>query len=120
MPKKRQKQWWWYEDKYNYRQDCVKLEQDKALAHVHTAVGFPITRVREPDKDDWAKMVHLAKINGTTKLPLIMSAHRRGISKTDYNIGKWWIGGSLQVSPSKMHWERISHYCQFHRTVSVV
>jgi hypothetical protein len=59
-----------------------------------TAVAFLTTRVREPDTDDWAKMVHLMKyIRGTKTLPLILSARGSGILK-------WWIDGSFAVHPN--------------------
>jgi hypothetical protein len=59
-----------------------------------TAVAFLTTRVREPDQDDWAKMVHLMKyIRGTKLLPLILSA-------TDNGILKWWIDASFAVHPN--------------------
>lgn len=57
-----------------------------------TAVTFLTTRVRDPDKNNWAKMVHLMMyIRGTRKLPLILSAN---------GILKWWIDGSFTVHPN--------------------
>jgi hypothetical protein len=59
-----------------------------------TAVAFLTTRVRNPDKDDWAKMVHLMKyIRGTKMLPLILSAGGTGTLK-------WWIDASFAVHPN--------------------
>jgi hypothetical protein len=59
-----------------------------------TAIAFLTARVREPDTDDWSKMVHLMKyIRGTKTLPLILSA--RGS-----RILKWWIDGSFAVHPN--------------------
>jgi hypothetical protein len=59
-----------------------------------TAIAFPTTRVREPDKDDWAKLVHLMRyITGTRKMPLILSANGSGILK-------WWVDVSFAVHPS--------------------
>ena len=58
------------------------------------AIAYLTTRVREPDKDDWKKLVHLMKyIRGTAKLPLILRANGSGIVK-------WWIDGSFGVHPN--------------------
>jgi hypothetical protein len=92
-------------------EDCEKLKPDKAKEFHNlvaktlyatkrarpdtcTAVAFLTTRVREPDTDDWAKMVHMMKyIRGTKTLPLILSANGSGILK-------WWIDGSFAVHPN--------------------
>jgi len=59
-----------------------------------TAIAFLTTRVRAPDKDDWAKLVHLMKyIRGTRTLPLILSANGSGLLK-------WWIDASFAVHPN--------------------
>jgi hypothetical protein len=59
-----------------------------------TAVAFLTTRVRGPDKDDWAKLAHMIKyLRGTKKLPLILSANGSGILK-------WWIDASFAVHPN--------------------
>ena len=59
-----------------------------------TAISFLVTRVREPENDNWAKLVHIKKyIRGTRKLPLILSANGSGILK-------WWIDGSFTVHPN--------------------
>jgi hypothetical protein len=59
-----------------------------------TAVAFLTTRVREPDTDDWNKLVHLMKyLRGTKTLPLILSADGSGIVK-------WWVDGSFGVHPN--------------------
>jgi hypothetical protein len=59
-----------------------------------TAIAFLTTRVREPDSNDWTKLVHLMKyVRGTRKLPLILSASGSGILK-------WWIDGSFAVHPN--------------------
>ena len=50
--------------------------------------------MREPENDDWAKLVHLMKyIGGTRKLTLILSAKVSGILK-------WWIDGSFTLHPN--------------------
>jgi hypothetical protein len=47
-----------------------------------TTVAFLTTSVREIDKDDWTKLVHLMKcIRGMRKLPLILEAQRDGITE---------------------------------------
>jgi hypothetical protein len=92
-------------------EDCEKLDEKQATEFhtlvaktlyatkrarpdTCTAVAFLTTRVRAPDKDDWAKLVHMMKyIRGTRKLPLIMSASGSGILK-------WWINASFAVHPN--------------------
>jgi hypothetical protein len=47
--------------------------------------------VREPDKDDWKKMVHLMRhMRGTLHLPLVLSA-------IGTHILKWWVDASFAV-----------------------
>jgi hypothetical protein len=59
-----------------------------------TAIAFLITRVREPDKDDCTKLVHLMRyIRGTLTMPLILSANVSGILK-------WWVDASFAVHPN--------------------
>ena len=59
-----------------------------------TAIAFLTTRVREPDKDDWKKLVHLMKyLRGTRKLPLVLSANGSGILK-------WWVDAAFAVHPN--------------------
>jgi hypothetical protein len=88
--------------------DCEKLNEKEATAFHNlvaktlyatkrarpdtcTPIAFLTTRVREPDKDDWAKMVHMMKyIRGTKMLPLILRANGSGILK-------WWIDASFAV-----------------------
>jgi hypothetical protein len=80
-------------------EDCEKLAQAKAVEFHNlvaktlyatkrarpdtcTAIAFLTTRVREPDKDDWTKLVHLMRyIRGTHTMLLILSANRSGILK---------------------------------------
>ena len=51
-------------------------------------------RVREPDMDDWKKLVHLMKyIRGTRALALILSADGSGILK-------WFVDASFAVRPN--------------------
>jgi hypothetical protein len=59
-----------------------------------TAITFLTTRVREPDKEDWTKLVHLMRyIRGTRTMPLILSANRSGILKC-------WVDASFAVHPN--------------------
>ena len=52
-----------------------------------TTIPFLTTRVREPDNDEWANLVHLMKyIRITRNLPLILSANGSSILQ-------WWIDG---------------------------
>jgi hypothetical protein len=92
-------------------EDCEKLAQAKAVEFHNlvaktlcatkrarpdtcTAIVFLTTRVREPDKDDWNKLVHLMiYIRGTRTMPLILSANGRGILK-------WWVDASFDVHPN--------------------
>jgi hypothetical protein len=59
-----------------------------------TEITFLTTRVREPDKDDWAKLIHLMRyIRGTRTMPLILSANGSGILE-------WWVDTSFDVHPN--------------------
>ena len=63
-----------------------------------TEISFLTTRAREPDNDDWSKLVNLIKYTrGTRNPPLILSD----------NVSimlKWWIDVSLSVHPN-MRWQ---------------
>jgi hypothetical protein len=92
-------------------EDCEKLAQAKAVEFHNlvaktlyatkrarpgtcTEITFLTTRVQEPDKDDWTKLVHLMRyVRGTCTMPLILSANRSGILK-------WWVGASFAVHPN--------------------
>jgi hypothetical protein len=92
-------------------EDCEKLEQAKAVEFHNlvantlyatkqarpdtcTAIAFLTKRVREPDKDDLTKLVHLMRyIRGTCTMPLILSANGSGILK-------WWVDASFAVHPN--------------------
>jgi hypothetical protein len=59
-----------------------------------TAIAFLTTRVREPDKDDWTKLVYLMRYSrGTRTMPLILSASGSGILK-------WWVDASFALHPN--------------------
>jgi hypothetical protein len=86
---------------------CVKLAQNKdvdfhnlvantlyatkrARPDTCTAISFLPTRVQEPNKDDWTKLVHtIIYIRGTRTMPLILSANGSDILKW------WWTCHSL-------------------------
>ena len=86
-------------DLYTVRQDSAKLVKAKSeqfhsiVAKVlfatkrsrpdaGTSISYLTTRVREPNQDDWSKMVHLMKyIRGTWDLPLILRADGSGMLK---------------------------------------
>jgi hypothetical protein len=92
-------------------EDCEKLAQTKAVefhnlvaktlyatkrsrSDTCTTIAFLTTRVREPDKDDLTKLVHLMRyIRGTRTMPLILSANGSGILK-------WWVDASFAVHPN--------------------
>jgi hypothetical protein len=92
-------------------EDCKKIPAEKAVEFHNlvaktlyatkrarpdtcTAVAFLTTRVREPDEDDWAKLIHLMRyLRGTMKLPLILSADGS-------HILKWWIDAAFAVHPN--------------------
>jgi hypothetical protein len=92
-------------------EDCEKLAQAKAVEFHNlvaktlyatkqarpdtcSAIAFLTTRVREPDKDDWTKLVHLMiYIRGTRTMPMILSANGSGILK-------WWVDVSFAVHPN--------------------
>ena len=65
---------------FKVNEDCEKLKTNKAVEFHNlvaktlyatkrarpdtcTAIAFLTTRVREPDKDDWAKLVHLMRVH---------------------------------------------------------
>ena len=95
---------------FKVREDCGKLDDKKAsVFHTVTAKGlflskrarpdilttiaFLSTRVKEPDEDDWKKMIRLLNyLNGTKNL--IMS-----FSVDNLNILKWYVDVSHQVHP---------------------
>jgi hypothetical protein len=99
------------DDLFKVDDDCEKLDPQQAQAFHNlvaktlyttkrarpdtcTAIAFLTTRVRAPDKDDWAKLTHLMKyLRGTKSLPLILSANGSGIIK-------WYVDGSFGVHPN--------------------
>jgi hypothetical protein len=91
--------------------DCEKIAQAKAvelhnlvaktlyatkraMQDICTEIAFLTMRVREPDKDDWTKLVHLMRYTrGTRTMPLLLSAKGSGILK-------WWVDASFAVHPN--------------------
>jgi hypothetical protein len=96
---------------FKFNESCAKLAQNKAVEFHNlvaktlyatkrarpdtcTAIEFLTTIVREPNKDDWTKLVHLMRyIRGTRTMPLILSANGSGILK-------WWVDASFAVHPN--------------------
>jgi hypothetical protein len=92
-------------------EDCEKLAHAKAVEFHNlvaktlyatkrakpdtcTAIAFLTTRVCEPDKDYWTKLVHLMIYTRCTRtMPLILSANGSGILK-------WWVDASFTVHPN--------------------
>jgi hypothetical protein len=87
---------------------CAKLAQNKAVEFNNmvaktlyatkrarpdtcTAIALLTMKVREPNKDDWTKLVHLMRYNrGTRMMPLILSAN-------ESSILKWSVDTSFAV-----------------------
>jgi hypothetical protein len=66
----------------------------RARPDTYTAIAFLATRVHEPDKDDWTKLVHLMRyIRSTCTMPLLLSANGSGTLK-------WWVDASFVVHPN--------------------
>ena len=96
---------------FTVNEDCEKLKPKRAVEFHNlvaktlyatkrarpdtcTAIAFLTTRVRAPDTDDWAKLVHMMRyLRGTRTLPLILSANGSGIFK-------WWVDASFAVHPN--------------------
>jgi hypothetical protein len=92
-------------------ESCAKLGQNKdvdfhnlvaktlyatkrARPDTCTAIALLTTRMQEPDKYYWTKLVHLMRyIRGTCTMPLILIANRSGILK-------WWVDASFAVHPN--------------------
>jgi hypothetical protein len=59
---------------------------------IQTAVSFLTTRVKDPHKNDWGKLVRVLKyLNGTWFMKLILSADEMNLTI------HWYIDGSYQV-----------------------
>ncbi len=65
---------------------------NRAGRDIQMAVSFLITRVKNPDEDDWRKLERVLKyLNGTWFMKLILSA-----DEMNFTI-HWYIDGSHQV-----------------------
>jgi hypothetical protein len=65
---------------------------NRARRDIQTAVSFLTTRVKNPDEDDWGKLVRVLKyLKGTRFMKLILSA-----DEMNFTI-HWYIDGSHQV-----------------------
>jgi hypothetical protein len=63
----------------------------RARPDIQTAVAFLCTRVREPDTDDYKKLMRCMRfLQQTTELPLVLEADGA-------NIIKWWVDGAFTV-----------------------
>jgi hypothetical protein len=66
----------------------------RARPDIHTAISFLTTRVREPDEDDWKKLVRMMRyLRGTPDLGLTLSGDEARIVK---EVG-WYIDGAHTV-----------------------
>jgi hypothetical protein len=65
----------------------------RARPDIHPAIAFLTTRVRNPNQDDWRKLIKLLKyINGTRNDVLTLSAD-------NLNVVKWYVDASFAVHP---------------------
>ena len=65
----------------------------RARPDIQTAIEFLATRVKEPDEDDWRKLLRMMQyLNGTPDLVLRLSADNT-------NILKWYIDASYEIHP---------------------
>ena len=66
----------------------------RARPDIHTAISFLTTRVREPDEDDWKKLVRMMRyLRGTPDLGLTLSGDETRIVR---EVG-WYIDGAHTV-----------------------
>jgi hypothetical protein len=69
----------------------------RARPDTYTAIAFLMTRVWAPNKDNWAKLVHLMKyLRGMHMLLLILSAKQW---KWNFEV----VGGCRICGPSQQH-----------------
>jgi hypothetical protein len=63
----------------------------RARPDISTCIAYLCTRVKEPDTDDWEKLLRLMKyLNGTREMVLMLSADA-------LNILKWYVDASFAV-----------------------
>ena len=66
---------------------------ERARSDLQTAISFLSTRVREPDTDDYNKLIRLMKYLKSTKdIPLTLEAENPGCIR-------WWVDASFAVHP---------------------
>ena len=72
----------------------ILFSTKRAIPNTSLLISFLITRVRDPSKQDWKKLVHLFKyFKGTEDIPLILRADGSGILK-------WYVDASHGVHPN--------------------
>jgi Reverse transcriptase (RNA-dependent DNA polymerase)/Zinc knuckle len=60
---------------------------------IQTAIAFLTTRVKEPDTDDYKKLLRvLSYLHGTIEFPLTLESN-------DITVIKWWVDGSFATHP---------------------
>jgi hypothetical protein len=65
---------------------------NQAQKDIQTAVSFLTTLVRDPDEDDWKKLVHMLKyLNGTRYMKLTLVEDEMNF------IIHWYVDGSHQI-----------------------
>ena len=65
-----------------------------AWPDISVAVAFLCTRVKNPDEDDWKKLIQLVHyLRGTAELPFILHADSA-------TVVKWWVDGSHAIHPN--------------------
>ena len=66
----------------------------RAWPDISVAVAFLCTRVKNPDEDDWKKLIRLVRyLRGMAELPLILRADSA-------TVVKWWVDGSHAIHPN--------------------
>ena len=65
----------------------------RARPDIHQVISVLCTRTKDPNADDWLKLLHFMRyLNGTQKDVLCLSAD-------DLHIIKWWVDASFAVHP---------------------
>ena len=67
--------------------------QKRARPDIHTTIAVLATRVREPNQEDWDKLIRLMKfLNGTQNDVLTLSVE-------DLRVVKWYVNAAFAVHP---------------------